>query len=399
MDRFPMAKTHRVALLLPKGHEYAARLIEGVVDFARDHADFEFVEVLFDEDCAPPAVYHIEADGALVWAHHGNSWVLDLRDRGLRLVSLNGDWAAEEIPCVAFDLEAMLDTAVEHLAGLNRRHAAYVGHLTSRNPSKVRWRDGFLERARERGWTTAALEIPGIPSEERDRLARPEDERELIDFLRGQKKPVVIHCDDDYVGVLVCRVAAHLGLTVPEEVAVLGTFDLALTRFSSPTLSSLPMPGQLVGAAGMRLMSAFLSGGPVDHTKVLVKPPPVASRESTACSIVRDDDIRRARRYIEELACQGLTVEQLLQRLDISQKTLNKRFAVVYGETPGQAIQRLKIERAKQWLGTTNLSITRIADMCGFGEPSNFDRFFRRAAGCTPSEYRERSQPRLGQND
>lgn len=84
-------------------------------------------------------------------------------------------------------------------------------------------------------------------------------------------------------------------------------------------------------------------------------------------------------------------MEQLLERLAISRKTLNKGFMSVYGETPGQAIQRVKLERAKQWLTVADLSITRVAEMCGYSEPSNFDRFFRRPTGQTPGEYHERS--------
>ena len=86
------------------------------------------------------------------------------------------------------------------------------------------------------------------------------------------------------------------------------------------------------------------------------------------------------------------TVEQLLERFVISQKTLNKRFTAVYGHTPGAAIRRVRTEQAKRWLATTDLSIARIATMCGFGEPSNFNLFFKRETGCTPSKYRGQSR-------
>lgn len=387
-----MRKTYQVALFLPKGHEYASRLIEGIVSFVHDHAGFEFVEVTFDENRAPPAVYQIEVDGALVWAHHDNPWVLDLRDRGVKLVSLNSEWRDDGIPCVGLDLDAMLDAVIEHLAGLGRKQAAYIGHLIAQNPAKQRLLKGFLDRARRKGWKATALEIPGIPSEERRRLANPGQERELIDFLRGLKTPVSIHCDDDYVGVLVCRVAEHLELNVPDDVAVLGYFDQAIARFSTPTLSSLPAPGQLVGRAGMQLLAELLGGTRPTKNLVLIAPSPVVGRESTGRITHRDDDIRQAYQMIAQHACEGLTVEQLLDRLAISQKTLNARFAAIHGCTPGEEIRRVRIERAKQWLTTTDLSIARIGAMCGFGEPSNFNLFFKRETGCTPSAYRSQSR-------
>lgn len=383
-----MGRKYRVALPLPKGHEYSTRLIEGIITSVQDRVGFEFIEVPYEENRTPAAIYHVEADGALVWTHHYSSWVLDLRDRGVKVVSLNSEFLADGIPCVGFDSDAILDAVVEHLAKLKWSHAAYIGHLTAINPAKLRQRDGFLQRANGKRWTTAAFEIPGIPSEERERLAAPAAESELIAFLQSLPKPVSIFCDDDYVGVLVCRVAEHLELSVPKDIAVLGVYDMAIARFSHPTLSSVPAPGQLVGAAGMKLLIELLNGAAPTENRVMIAPPPVVERESTGGTVVRDDDIRQAYRMIQEHACEGLTVAELIDRFAISQKTLNKRFSAVYGCTPGEAIRRIRLEQAKQWLGTTKLSIARIAAMCGFDEPSNFNLFFKREAGCTPSDYR-----------
>lgn len=381
-----------MALVLPKGHEYAARLIEGVVGFAQSHPGYEFIEVPYEEARTPPAVYRVEADGALVWAHHDNPWVLDLRDRGVKLVSFNSEWLSQGIPCVSFDIQAVPQRAVEHLGTLGRKHAAHVGHLTSGSPAKTQLRENFLAEGRRRGWTVSAFDVPGVPSSEPRRLTNPAAERELIAFLRSLNRPAVIHCDDDYVGVLVCRVAAHIGLSVPDDLAVLGYFDLAIARLSSPSLSSIPAPGQLVGSAGMQVLEALLRGRRKVRRRTKVPPPPVAQRESTGRAIVRDDDIRQAYQMIQEHACDGLTVMELVDRLAISQKTLNKRFLAVYGCTPGQAIRRERVERAKAWLSSAGLSISRIATMCGFRAASNFDFFFKRETGCSPGEYRARQR-------
>ncbi|MEX0866606.1 MAG: AraC family transcriptional regulator [Pirellulales bacterium] len=142
----------------------------------------------------------------------------------------------------------------------------------------------------------------------------------------------------------------------------------------------------------MQLLSNLLDGTQSAKAQVMVAPPPVAVRESTSGSIGLDDNMRRAHQMIQELACQGLTVTQLLARLAISQKTLNKRFAAVYGRTPGEAIRQIRLERAKPWLTTTELFIGRIAEMCGFEEASNFNLFFKRETSCTPSQFRASHQ-------
>lgn len=387
-----MYQPKRVALILPKGHEYAAKLIEGVVGFLQDHDGFEIIEVPYDEGRTPSVAYAPDVDAAMIWTDRNCPWVLDLRDRGVVLVSANSEWCDEGIPAVSVTLEDLLNRIVEHFRGLGREHAAFLGHGMSQSPIGKRFCDAFLDRCRQEGWTAVALDVPGIPNEERQRLGRPEGERELIDFLRGLPRPTSIFCDDDYVGVLACRVAAHVGLAVPDDLAVLGSFDLAVARFSTPTLSSIPTPGQAVGAAAMRLISEMLAGARPAAMHLAVPAPPVVQRESTGGITIRDDDIRRAHRMIEQHACEGLAVEDLLERLAISKKTLNKRFLAVYGRTPGEEIRRIRAERAKHWLATTSLTIGRIASMCGFGEASTFNRFFKSEVGSTPSEYRKQLQ-------
>ena len=385
-----MRKPKRIALILPKAHDYAPRLIEGVLGAVPPHAraKYQLVEIPYEEDRAPPAVYSLQLDGALVWTHPAASWVLDLRDRGIEIVSFNTEWLAAGIPCVGMDLDATLDGAIEHLATLGRGHAAYVGHKTAESSGKQRQRDAFISRARACHWTTAALDLPGIPSDERQRLAEPAAERELIACLRGLTLPAVVFCDDDYVAALVCRVAEHIRLVVPEDLAVLGYFDMAIARFSLPTISSVPGSGQVVGAAGMRMLTGILAGSLGPLKPILVSPPAVVARESTGGTTVRDDDIRRVHELILKSAYQGLTVDQLLSRVSMSQKTLNKRFAAVFGRTPGAAIRHVRAERAKELLATTELTVSRVSDMCGFEEPSNFNLFFKREVGCTPGQYR-----------
>ena len=52
----------RIALILPKGHDYATRLIEGVLRAlpVKDRSRYQFVEIPYEEDRSPPAVYSIE---------------------------------------------------------------------------------------------------------------------------------------------------------------------------------------------------------------------------------------------------------------------------------------------------------------------------------------------------
>ena len=53
---------------------------------------------------------------------------------------------------------------------------------------------------------------------------------------------------------------------------------------------------------------------------------------------------------------------------------------------------RLRLRRATELLAAANLPISEIARQSGFESAAYFTRYFRRSLGCTPSEYRRRSQ-------
>jgi transcriptional regulator GlxA family with amidase domain len=105
----------------------------------------------------------------------------------------------------------------------------------------------------------------------------------------------------------------------------------------------------------------------------------------------RNRPFEQALRLIRQRACEGATVEQILDSVHVSRKTLERDFLLHLGRTPGQELIRLRIERAKHLLCTTYLPIKRVAFMTGFctnRSATNFSAFFRRETGVSPSAFR-----------
>ena len=62
--------------------------------------------------------------------------------------------------------------------------------------------------------------------------------------------------------------------------------------------------------------------------------------------------------------------------------------------TPSRYLASLRVNRARHLLETTDLSISDIAQTCGFYDHSHFVRVFRRERGVTPGEYRQQHRSR-----
>lgn len=87
------------------------------------------------------------------------------------------------------------------------------------------------------------------------------------------------------------------------------------------------------------------------------------------------------------------TVESLAARAGMSPRTFARRFQEQTGTTPLQWLVVARIDRARQLLEESDMSVERIAFSAGFGSPVTFRARFRRVVGLTPTEYRQRFNP------
>jgi transcriptional regulator GlxA family with amidase domain len=63
-------------------------------------------------------------------------------------------------------------------------------------------------------------------------------------------------------------------------------------------------------------------------------------------------------------------------------------FKIETGLTPSEYLARLRMDKARQLLKTTFLSIKQIMAAVGYNSKSYFAKHFKRHCGVTPSEYR-----------
>ena len=74
--------------------------------------------------------------------------------------------------------------------------------------------------------------------------------------------------------------------------------------------------------------------------------------------------------------------------LRISPKHLSKAVRATTGEKAMQWIEKYTIINAKNLLRTSSYSIAQIADMLSFSNPSDFGKYFKKHAGCSPLTFR-----------
>ena len=83
-----------------------------------------------------------------------------------------------------------------------------------------------------------------------------------------------------------------------------------------------------------------------------------------------------------------LTVEDLAEQAGMSSRHFTRAFIAETGTTPSKAVERLRIEVARQRVQSSSEAIERVAEVTGFRDPERMRRAFIRAFGQPPQSLR-----------
>ena len=92
--------------------------------------------------------------------------------------------------------------------------------------------------------------------------------------------------------------------------------------------------------------------------------------------------------WIRERLHEPLGVERLADRAAMSPRNFARAFAAETGVTPARAVERLRVEAARERIEAGPEPIEIIAQAAGFGEPERMRRAFLRAFGQPPQALR-----------
>ncbi|MBN1909107.1 MAG: helix-turn-helix transcriptional regulator [Pirellulales bacterium] len=92
--------------------------------------------------------------------------------------------------------------------------------------------------------------------------------------------------------------------------------------------------------------------------------------------------------YLDDHLDEPLTLGKLAARAHLHPTYFSDLFRLTLGVRPIDYLNRRRVERAQVLLGTTSLSVKRIAARVGFPSAAHFCRVFKKYCGQTPGDYR-----------
>ena len=202
-------------------------------------------------------------------------------------------------------------------------------------------------------------------------------------------KPLGVVCYDDSDAARVADVCRAYGLSIPEEVAILGIGnDTFICEYQETPLSSVIHDSEATGYRGARLLDRLMDGDRPPSAPILIPPRGIVIRKSTETIAASDPTVRRALAYIDAHLASAFGIAQIADELGVTAISLHRLFRKHLGRRVGDEIRRARIAKAKILLQTSDLKIGGIARKTGFCNLAHFTRTFKRTCGMNPSAYR-----------
>ena len=112
-------------------------------------------------------------------------------------------------------------------------------------------------------------------------------------------------------------------------------------------------------------------------------------RQSSGAGEQREErPIHGITRYLQEHLAEEVSLSVLAEEFHLSAQYISQLFKNEIGVGFLTYLTNIRMERAKQLLLSTSLSIAEVSEQSGYGDYRVFTKVFKKAEGITPSQYR-----------
>jgi LacI family transcriptional regulator len=377
----------RVAILVETTRSYTRDMLSGVSRYLQTNGPWStFLELRAFESSLPPWLENWDGD-AILTRTHSPGMAAAIAAVGVPTIELRSTNYNQGIPFFGMDNALIGEMVAEHFLNRGyRRFAAYT--LDTESFFRERFQN-FVTRVARAGAPCAQLPAQGEASP----TNWEEHQADLIRWLESLEKPVGIFATNDQLAVRLLDACRRAGISVPEEVAVVGCEnEETLCEFASPALTSVKFDGETVGFRAAEALDRLMRGEKVSATPVLIPPKGIEVRASSDEFVIEDPVVLRAVKLIRERAFTGISVGEICDLLGVSRSTLERRMKASLQRGTKEEMLRVRFREVNRLLRNSDLTIETIAELAGFTHAHYLQTSYRERYGITPGEARRLSQ-------
>lgn len=120
------------------------------------------------------------------------------------------------------------------------------------------------------------------------------------------------------------------------------------------------------------------------------RPGPIA--ETSPTQGLKTERLGQVRDYVQASLEQPFNLSNLAEVAGLSLSLFSRSFKAATGQSPHQYVLSQRVQKARELLAFSHLSIAEIAATCGFYDQAHLTRIFKKQLGTTPGAYRQEVQ-------
>ena len=380
-------KVRKIAILVDTSTGWGRRTIRGVCDYAAEGDPWDiWIEPKGRDE--PITVPSDSYDGFIARVA-SEDLAQQLADSNVPTVNISAlELGFCPFPRVTVDTPVAVQLAEAHFRERAFRNFAYVGPIAQ--PYVYRHEQAFEHQLEKSGTKCHSFQPEEGPDVE---FPWPASDPRLIPWLKALPKPVGIYTWGYQIGRDIISACRNADIPIPHDVAILGgDFDDLLCDACHPALSGVVTPARKIGYEAASILDDMMNGKAPPEKTVFIAPEEIAERLSTDTLAIEDPQILKALTYLRNHACEDIHVEDILKQVPMARRALERRFMQHIGRNPAAEIRRIRIDKARQLLAKTNLSMQEIAEACGYASYTYLGNVFKRETGISPGRYRNQTK-------
>ncbi len=284
-----LQRTYTIGVIAEQiGDPYGAMVISGIEEYLRD-TDYLFLTVIHRHD------QQVLQNYSRMLATRGVEGFITvdtsiLEEASLPTVAVAGHRPLQDVTNIVVDQELAARLALTHLLELGHREIAFMKGQETSSDSETRWA-AVCSACQELGVRMRPEWIVQIDQD----LTTPELGYPYAkELLRSGKAFTALFAYNDLSAMGAIWAFREAGLRIPEDVSIVGFDDVALAACSSPALTTIRQPLELMGQIAAKTLIDRIENKAEYQAEIVVKPelivrnstcPPHKSRSARIASL------------------------------------------------------------------------------------------------------------------
>lgn len=364
---------------------YDYRLHDGIAKYALEHG-WHLCPDTTKEKIIP---WGWEGDGILAWLSAGD----DLAEFVVHARKPTVDFSFRRpqlpFPRVLADHVGAANLAAEHF--LSRGFTRFIFYSDVENWAYEEDGRAFVQAIERAGHACTWLCWQRSPAFTKARIQWKVKRQWLATQLKKAPKPLAIFAAADEQALEILETCEMTGLSVPEEVAIIGMDNSlrAVDAMRTP-ISSVDTNLALLGYRGAALLDDLMHGKRPPKDPIRVPVAGLIARKSSDLVAVNHPGVAKGLKFLLENFHQQIGIGDMAKAAAMSRRGFHQAFLEHVGRPPGHELQRVRIEYAKKQLTQTNQKLAVISELSGYQSSNSFWFAFRQIVGMSPREYRRK---------